>query len=105
MSSVALAEPPIEHRVHYLNVSYGVNSWLLTRDHKRIALLYLTLVTFMFVMGGFFATLMRLHLITPQGALVQPETYNKLFSMHGIIMCGFFSSPRFPACWGISLCP
>jgi len=105
MSSVALAEPSIEHRVHYLNVSYGVKSWLLTTDHKRIALLYLTLITFMFMIGGFFATLMRLHLITPQGALVQPETFNKLFTMHGIIMVFFFLIPSIPGVLGNFLVP
>jgi len=35
------------------------------------------------MIGGFFAVLMRIHLIEPQGALVQPETYNKLFTLHG----------------------
>jgi cytochrome c oxidase subunit I len=105
MSTVALPEPSIQDRVHYLNVSYGVKSWLLTTDHKRIALLYLTTITFMFLIGGTFATLMRIHLLTPQGALVQPEAYNKLFSMHGIIMVFFFLIPSIPAVLGNFLVP
>jgi cytochrome c oxidase subunit I len=105
MSTVALPEPSIQDRVHYLNVSYGVKSWLLTTDHKRIALLYLTTITFMFLIGGTFATLMRIHLLTPGGALVQPETYNKLFSMHGIIMVFFFLIPSIPAVLGNFLVP
>ncbi len=106
MSTVPVeAPPPIETRVHYLNVSYGVKSWLLTTDHKRIALLYLASITLMFVVGGVFATLMRVHLITPEGALVQPETYNKLFSMHGIIMIFFFLIPSIPAVLGNFLVP
>ncbi len=103
--STALAETPIESRVHYLNVNYGVKSWLLTTDHKRIALLYLASITLMFFVGGAFAVLMRLHLIEPQGALVQPETYNKLFSMHGIIMVFFFLIPSIPAVLGNFLVP
>jgi cytochrome c oxidase subunit 1 len=105
MSTVALPEPSIQDRVHYLNVSYGVKSWLLTTDHKRIALLYLTTITFMFLIGGTFATLMRIHLLTPEGTLVQPETYNKLFSMHGIIMVFFFLIPSIPTVLGNFLVP
>ncbi len=66
-------------REHYLNATYGIRSWLLTTDHKRIALLYLVSVTFFFFIGGTFASLIRIHLLTPGGYLVTPETYNKLF--------------------------
>src|SRR5205823_7470320 len=61
-------ESPIGSRVHYLNVNYGIRSWLFTTDHKRIALLYLASITFFFFIGGAAAVLMRLHLIEPQGA-------------------------------------
>jgi len=81
---------PAPPRVNYLNVAYGVRSWLLTTDHKRIALLYMAGVTLMFFLGGSFAVLIRLELVTPAGDLVQSETYNKLFTMHGIIMVFFF---------------
>jgi cytochrome c oxidase subunit I len=101
-----IQETPSESsRVHYLNASYGVKSWLFTTDHKRIALLYLGSITFMFLVGGIAATLMRLHLIEPQGALVEPETYNKLFTMHGIIMVFFFLVPSIPATLGNFLVP
>jgi cytochrome c oxidase subunit I len=103
--STAVTEIPQESRVHYLNVSYGVKSWLLTVDHKRIALLYLVSITFMFMVGGVAAVLMRIHLIEPAGALVQPETYNKLFSAHGIIMVFFFLVPSIPATLGNFLVP
>ena len=83
-----------------MNASYGIRSWLLTTDHKRIALLYLASITFFFFVGGSAAVLMRLNLITPQGALVEPETYNKLFSMHGIIMVFLFLIPSIPAVLG-----
>jgi len=103
--STAVTEIPQDSRVHYLNVSYGVKSWLLTVDHKRIALLYLASITFMFLVGGVAAVLMRIHLIEPAGALVQPETYNKLFSAHGIIMVFFFLVPSIPATLGNFLVP
>ncbi|HET6323434.1 MAG TPA: cytochrome c oxidase subunit I [Planctomycetaceae bacterium] len=93
------AEPPAE-RSNYLNVSYGVVSWLLTKDHKRIAILYLISVTAMFFLGGAAISIVRLHLITPQGALVSADTYNRLFTMHGVIMVFFFLVPVAPAVLG-----
>jgi cytochrome c oxidase subunit I len=98
-------EVPAGSRVNYLNASYGIKSWLFTTDHKRIALLYLASITFMFLIGGTAAVLMRIHLIEPQGALVQPETYNKLFSIHGIVMVFFFLVPSIPATLGNFLVP
>jgi cytochrome c oxidase subunit I len=102
MSSSEIA---IEPRVHYLNVDYGIKSWLLTTDHKRIAWLYLVAITFFFTIGGIAATLMRLNLVEPQGLLVEPETYNKLFSTHGIVMIFLFLVPSIPAVLGNFLIP
>ena len=87
-------------RRNYLNASYGVRSWLFTLDHKRIALLYLASVTAFFFLGGLFATLIRLELLTPQGDLVQQDTYNRLFTMHGVTMVFFFLIPAIPAVLG-----
>jgi cytochrome c oxidase subunit I len=95
----------IERRAHYLNVNYGIRSWLFTTDHKRIAWLYLLSVTLFFFIGGLFATLMRIELMTPQGDLVQAETYNKLFTMHGVTMVFFFLIPSIPAVLGNFLVP
>jgi len=92
-------------RLNYLNVSYGVKSWLLTIDHKRIALLYLASVSIMFAVGGAFAVAIRLELVTPPGDLVQSETYNKLFTMHGVVMVFFFLIPAIPAVLGNFLIP
>src|SRR5437667_863790 len=96
---------PVETREHYLNVNYGVKSWLLTTDHKRIALLYLASITLFFFVGGFFAVLIRLELLTPAGDLFQAETYNKLFTMHGVMMVFFFLIPSIPAVLGNFLVP
>jgi cytochrome c oxidase subunit I len=92
-------------REHYLNVSYGWKSWLFTRDHKRIALLFLMTITFFFFLGGAFATMVRLELMTPQGDLFQAQTYNKLFSMHGIVMIFLFLIPSIPSVLGNFLVP
>jgi cytochrome c oxidase subunit I len=92
-------------RETYLNREYGIKSWLLTVDHKRIALLYLMGITFFFFIGGFFALLIRLELLTPAGDLVQADTYNKLFTMHGQVMVFFFLIPAVPAVLGNFLIP
>ena len=90
---------------NYLNSNYGIKSWLLTTDHKRIAMLYLISITAMFWIGGFFAMLIRLELLTPAGDLVSSDTYNKLFTMHGIIMVFFFLIPSVPAVIGNFVIP
>src|SRR5437764_11608557 len=103
--SMATAVVPIRERENYLNKEYGIKSWLLTTDHKRIALLYLLSITFFFFVGGFFALLIRLELLTPAGDLVQADTYNKLFTMHGQVMVFFFLIPAVPAVLGNFLVP
>ncbi len=92
-------------RENYLNANYGIKSWLTTRDHKRIAILYLIVMTFFFFVGGSFAVVIRLELLTPKGDIVQAETYNKLFTMHGIVMVFFFLIPSIPAVLGNFLVP
>jgi cytochrome c oxidase subunit 1 len=91
--------------VNYLNNGHGLKSWLLTKDHKRIALLYLVSITLFFVIGGFFAMLVRLELLTPAGDLLTAETYNKMFTMHGVVMVFFFLIPSIPAVLGNFLIP
>ncbi|MGH9338265.1 MAG: cytochrome c oxidase subunit I [Acidobacteriota bacterium] len=99
-----VAEPrPAEK--NYLNAAYGVKSWLLTKDHKRIGVLFLITITLFFFLGGLFATLIRLELVTPQGDLLSSDGYNKMFSLHGIIMVFFFLVPSIPATLGNFLIP
>ncbi|HVC19493.1 MAG TPA: cytochrome c oxidase subunit I [Vicinamibacterales bacterium] len=92
-------------RENYLNTDYRLRSWLLTTDHKRICILYLLTITMFFAIGGAFATMIRLSLVNPAGTLVSDETYNKLFTMHGIIMVFFFLVPSIPATLGNFLIP
>jgi cytochrome c oxidase subunit I len=98
------SEPVVKPK-NYLNAKDGLLSWLLTTDHKRIAILYLISITAMFFLGGAFATGIRLELATPQGDLLQADTYNKFFTMHGIIMVFFFLIPSIPATLGNFLIP
>ena len=84
----------------YLNDGYGIRSWLLTTDHKRIAMLYLMSVTIFFLLGSFFAALIRIELATPEGDLVSADMYNRLFTMHGVIMVFLFLIPTIPAVFG-----
>jgi cytochrome c oxidase subunit 1 len=92
--------PPQERPENYLSVAHGVASWLLTKDHKRIAILYLVTVSLMFFIGGLAITIVRLHLMTPAGALVEADTYNRLFTIHGVIMVFFFLVPVVPTVLG-----
>jgi cytochrome c oxidase subunit I len=105
VSAAPVLPEPAPPKANYLNVSYGVKSWLLTTDHKRIALLYMGSITVMFALGGIFAALIRLELVTPPGDLFQSETYNKLFTLHGVIMVFFFLIPSIPATLGNFLIP
>jgi cytochrome c oxidase subunit I len=84
----------------YLTEENTIASWLLTRDHKRIALLFFASVTFFFFIGGIAATLIRLHLLNPAGVLLQPDMYNRMFTMHGVTMVWFFLIPSIPATFG-----
>ncbi len=90
---------------NYLNADYNVWSWFFTTDHKRVAILYLISITLFFFIGGAAAVLFRLELLTPQGDLVLPETYNRLFTLHGIVMVFFFLIPAVPAVLGNFLLP
>ena len=104
-NQVVIPKVEVMPEKHYLNDNYGIRSWLLTKDHKRIAVLYLFTITFFFFLGGLFAALIRLELLTPQGDLFQSDTYNKLFTMHGVNMIFFFLIPSVPAVLGNFLVP
>src|SRR5947199_6451545 len=93
------AEPQIPAE-HYINTDYSWKSWLFSVDHKRIAILYLVSITVMFFVGGFGAMIVRLNLLSPNGAIVTPQNYNRMFSMHGVVMVFFFLVPVIPAVLG-----
>jgi cytochrome c oxidase subunit 1 len=90
---------------NYITNENGLMSWLLTGDHKRIAMLYLISITCFFFIGGALAGLIRLELLTPQSDLMASDTYNKIFTMHGVIMVFLFLVPSVPATLGNFLIP
>jgi cytochrome c oxidase subunit 1 len=89
---------------NYLNNAVGWKSWLLTLDHKRIAILYIVSISFFFFLGGLAASLVRFNLLEPQG-LMGAEAYNRSFTAHGVIMIFFFLIPSIPAVHGNFLLP
>ena len=90
---------------NYLNADHTISSWLLTTDHKRIAVLYLISVTFLFFIGSVAAGLLRLELTSSQGLMLTSEAYNKMFSAHGVVMIFFFLLPSVPAVLGNFVLP
>jgi hypothetical protein len=91
--------------VNYLNVERGLRSWLFTRDHKRIAIMYAVAVIAAFFLGGLLAMLIRLELLTPEGDVFDAKTYNQLFTLHGALMIFLFIIPGIPAILGNFVLP
>jgi cytochrome c oxidase subunit 1 len=101
MNAVDSAEAPRS----FLDRDFSLRAWLMTHDHKRIAILYTLAITFFFFLGGAAATLIRLNLATPDGLLMGAEDYNKTFTFHGVVMVWFFLIPSIPATLGNFLLP
>ena len=87
------------------NRAAQIRAWLLTRDHKRIALLYLVSITVFFAIGGIAASIIRLELLTPASDFVSKDVYNRAFTIHGAIMVWFFLVPAAPTVLGNYLIP
>jgi len=92
-------------RFHYLNAAHTIKSWLLTTDHKRIAILYLISISIFFLLGGAAIGAVRIELTSPKGQFLSSEAYNKMFSAHGIIMVFLFLVPSIPATIGNFVLP
>ncbi len=90
---------------HYLNCKKGIKSWLTTVDHKRIGILYLLSIMFFFFVGGMFAVLLRLELLTPDKLYIDSDMYNQFFTLHGAIMIFLFIIPAIPAILGNFILP
>ena len=90
---------------HYLNHTTGLKSWLYTLDHKRIGVMYLFSVLTFFLIGGIFALLIRIELLTPGQTIMDANTYNKLFTYHGAIMVFLVIIPAIPAALGNFILP
>jgi cytochrome c oxidase subunit I len=86
---------------NYLNATTGIWSWMTTVDHKRIGVMYLVAVSSAFFVGGMFALMIRLTLLTPSHklfgkVLIDADTYNRVFTLHGAIMVFLFIIPSIP---------
>jgi cytochrome c oxidase subunit I len=91
--------------VHYLNERFDLKSWLATKDHKRVAWLYLVTVSLFFLVGLASVSILRLESLTPRGDLVEPGTYSRLFTLHGTMMIWLFLVPALPGVLGNFLVP
>jgi cytochrome c oxidase subunit 1 len=103
MSTTALPQNYISNRA--TTTIEWLKSWLLTVDHKRIAILYLLSINFFFLLGGAAASAVRIELVTPQGDLMSADMYNRMFTLHGVIMVFFFLIPGIPSVLGNFLVP
>jgi len=84
----------------YLDVTKGLFSWIFTLDHKRIGLLYLYTVGSFFLVGVILGVIMRLELFNPGADIIEAQTYNQVFTLHGVIMVFLFIIPSIPAVFG-----
>ena len=97
---------PVGHATdNYLTHSRGFLSWALTLDHKRIGIMYLVSILSAFLLGGIFALLIRTELIAPGKTLMEPDTYNQYFTLHGAVMTFLFIIPGIPAALGNFVLP
>jgi cytochrome c oxidase subunit 1 len=94
------ADAPAYNPRNYLNAEAGIGSWLLTRDHKRIGIMYLVLTSAAFALGGLFAMLIRIELLTPGPTIMSAMTYNRVFTLHGVVMIFLFMIPAIPGVFG-----
>ncbi|MCB1739030.1 MAG: cbb3-type cytochrome c oxidase subunit I, partial [Gammaproteobacteria bacterium] len=105
MSEKVFAGASADPQRSYLHEGHTLRSWLATTDHKRIGILYALSITGFFFIAGVAIGLVRLDLLTPAGDLLSDDQYNRLFTLHGILMVWFFLVPSIPATLGNFLLP
>ncbi|HMN48604.1 MAG TPA: cytochrome c oxidase subunit I [Ignavibacteriaceae bacterium] len=86
--------------IEYQGKHKGILGWILSTDHKRIAIIYLVAIISFFLVGMTFGFLMRLELIAPGRTIMDAQTYNSFFTLHGVIMIFLFVIPGIPAIFG-----
>jgi cytochrome c oxidase subunit 1 len=101
----ALVPPPKAGSDNYLTHDKGFLSWALTLDHKRIGVMYLVSVLAAFALGGTFALILRTELLTPGKTIIEHDTYNQMFTMHGAVMVFLVIIPGIPAALGNIVLP
>ncbi len=96
----AMIEPEPASGENYLSCAHGLRSWIFTLDHKRIGVMYLVSVLTSLLLGGIFAMLIRTELLTPDKTIMEADTYNQMFTLHGAVMIFLFIIPSIPAAFG-----
>jgi len=95
-----------DNNINYIKTKTGLLSWFVTKDHKRINMMFLISVLIFFITGGIYALLFRLELWTPgTHPLITPDTYNHYFTMHGVIMVFLVVVPGIPSALGNFVLP
>jgi cytochrome c oxidase subunit 1 len=106
MSHHPESSPPVYAERNYLNTpATGLKSWLTTLDHKRIGVMFLVAALIFFAVGGLFAMLIRVELLTPGPTVMDAMTYNRMFTLHGVVMIFLFMIPAIPSGFGNFLVP
>jgi len=91
MASDAIALTPA--RVASRPVVEVLHDWLITVDHKKLGLMYIGYALVFLMIGGMEATIIRIQLMVPHNTFVSPETFNRMFTMHGTTMIFFMAMP------------
>src|SRR4051812_48902076 len=105
MTAPKLEPEELPEEPDYLHSQTGIMSWINTRDHKRIAVMFFVAVVVFFMIGGVFALLFRTELLTPDRTIMDAVTYNRLFTWHGIVMVWLFLIPSIPNIFGNFVLP
>ena len=109
--STTTQDAPVDRGEHdsedtnYLNHETTIWSWLSTKDHKRIGVLYCVSLALVFLVAGTLALFMRAELSAPGETIMSNDTYNQVFTMHGILMVFLFLVPSTPAILGNFVLP
>ena len=109
--STTTQDAPVDRGEHdsedtnYLNHETTIWSWLSTKDHKRIGVLYCVSLALVFLVAGTLALFMRAELSAPGETIMSNDTYNQVFTMHGILMVFLFLVPSIPAILGNFVLP
>ena len=105
MNPSPASEAPLVPRTYLNAPATGLRSWLLTQDHKRIGVMFLIATTASLFIGGVFALLIRIELLTPGPTIMDAMTYNRMFTLHGVVMIFLFMIPAIPSGFGNFLLP
>ena len=101
----SVAAPPEPDFYHAPTRHRGILAWILSTDHKRIGLLYFISMMVFFTTAVTLGFLMRLEMLTPGKTIMEPQTYNTFFTLHGVMMIFLFIIPGLPAVFGNFMLP